>query len=350
MQKCYFLLLYSLIYIIKCEYVELDPDSLQKYRDGDVPILVKFYVHDCIDCIRMAKSFLKASKYFSDIDFGGIDCFNYEEVCYNYRIKKYPKLRFFEGHSNPPIEVHNYPTVEGIFSFMKSYRQEKPSQTPSKLINLHPYNFESFYSNNKCAFTMFHQMNNTISDFLYPQMNVISRIYEPESNISIGVVDCKKYDDICKLFKITRKYPEFLLFKENDPIPFHGKKNLKNFVNFINQNCGTDRGVDGLLSDDAGLIPEAGPLVYEFVNKFFNKKKVVKRMKNINGTEIYVSVMKRILTTGIKKLENDVKEMKKVMEERKCSMKTLDQMKIKYNICQQFLHPELLCPDSKSDL
>lgn len=342
--------IFSFIYLIQCKYIELDNISFKNHIDGDVPILIKFYTNDCIHCIRMEKSFLKASKYFSDVNFGGLDCILFEDICYDYRISKYPKLRYFEGHSKPPIEVHNYPTIEGIVSFLKLYSHLKPFQIPLVLQKLHPYNFESFYNNSKCAFTMFHQSNNTISELLYPQMNAMAHIFEPEKNISLGVVDCRQYDEICHDYKITKKYPEFLLFKEGEPILFKGSKNLQNLVNFINEQCGADRGVDGLLSDTAGIIPEASPLVFEFINKRFFKRKVIKKMKEIKGSEIYVSVMERILSTGIKKLEEDVIAMKDVMDERQCSSKTLDTMKIKYNICQQFLHPELLNSEGKGDL
>ena len=57
------------------------------------------------------------------------------------------------------------------------------------------------------------------------------------------------------------------------PIPYEGGRSEADFVNFLNEHCGTNRAVGGGLNDLAGLIPHLESHVLEFFAAAGDKKR-----------------------------------------------------------------------------
>lgn len=57
------------------------------------------------------------------------------------------------------------------------------------------------------------------------------------------------------------------------PIPYEGGRSEADFVNFLNEHCGTNRAVGGGLNDLAGLIPQLESHVLEFFAAAGDKKR-----------------------------------------------------------------------------
>ncbi|OHT14834.1 Thioredoxin family protein [Tritrichomonas foetus] len=328
------LLLISIIYY---KYVEFNSDSFNKYIGGEDPILVKFYSHRCLHCKETQKYFAEAAEYFPEIYFAGIDCLDHVDVCKQQEINTYPSFKFYKPYSKIGVDYFGGTSVSEIVKFLSSYSFQA-RKIPHTILNLTSYNFERFINNNSCAFTIFYTPQIPSNDIRYQQMNEVAYAFYYEHNVSVGSIDCKMFNEICMKYSI-HETPVIKLFKGNKVIPYFQEKSISKFVDFINHECGTNRRKDGLLSDNAGVLPEMDPFVDDFLNKGTEKQKeVINRIKVMNGTQLYVNVMERISSKGFDILKDDMQMMKKVLDGRNVSAKSLNNIKLKYNIMKQFVN------------
>jgi protein disulfide-isomerase A6 len=134
-------------------------------------------------------------------------------------------------------------------------------------------------------------------------------------------------------------YPSIKLFQNNQTIEYDGGRRAADVVNFINTKCGTERGTDGLLNDQAGLIPEAGNLTEEFLGAE-DKASYLPKMKAIAGAEFYVKVMERYIAKGPEQIGKDLETMVEILDARRGSPTALDGMKRRFNVFAEFLPEE----------
>jgi N-methylhydantoinase B/oxoprolinase/acetone carboxylase alpha subunit len=96
--------------------------------------------------------------------------------------------------------------------------------------------------------------------------------------------------------------------------------------------------MDGNLNDEVGriLTPEVKKLVAAF-KAGGDRQKLVNEMKAIDGADLYVRVMERIIANGYTTIESDVKKMSDVVKQRKGSNVSIDGVKRRLNVFREFL-------------
>jgi protein disulfide-isomerase A6 len=202
-------------------------------------------------------------------------------------------------------------------------------------LDVHPFNFDRYLSENVCLFVAFHAAQHRQSHPFLPELKTTAQAFLPESNVSLGTVNCDQYHELCKTHSIER-YPTFKLFLKGEVREPSDPHSADDFVTYLNQNCGTERSVGGLLTNRSGLVDSAQPIVTEFLESG-DKASAVEKMRQIAGAEFYVRIMERYLASGADQLEKDRVVMAGILAERKGSWNALDGMQRRYNVVCQFL-------------
>ncbi|OHT08322.1 Thioredoxin family protein [Tritrichomonas foetus] len=322
------MILFAFIRFISSEYVEITTTNQDDYLNGSRNSFVKFYSPSCFHCLEMEKAFTDASAFFDDVAFCGVNCADYTNICEKYNVTGTPTLIMFLENQTRQFPYEGERTADGFTTFIEEITETSSKRPPAPVKKLNPLNYYKFLRKQNCSFVLFHDPPSYLADIV----KSLARAFEPEENISFGIVDCIKYHNLCE----RNSNSDLVLFKNNIEMIYHDARKEEPLLHFINHECGTSRGLDGLLSDDAGIIDEAYKIAAVF-NDSKNKEELVAQMEKIPGAEFYVTVMKKIMKDGFEKLQKDVERMDEIMTGRKASMKILDNMKIRYNIISLFL-------------
>jgi hypothetical protein len=331
----------------RAEYVELGLKNLARYFSSNRPLLIKFYRLGCGTCGKIAGPFSEASTMFHYFVFGGVNCIVEEEICRELNISTTPQIQFFQPPNRTGVRYPGPNTVDGFVAYVENQtgRRSRRSQA-SKLIEHSPKSMDKAFVPGKCGLALFYDKKFPDHKHLLPQIGHLTFVYLGDPNVSIGVVNCTHHPEYCKKQGAERN-PEtdeplcFLrIYAQESWSPYTGPNEMRHWIRTLNEQCNVERRVDGLLSDEAGRIPEADEIAQEFIDAF-NKPALIERMKAIQGADVYVKVIERFMEGGTERLKKDVESMKKNLDEQKGSPNVLDAMKRRYNIYMQFLAQEM---------
>lgn len=343
MTKMIFSVFFLLLAISRAEYVEITKKNVNEYIGGSKTSFIKFYSPSCGHCRAMKADFDEAATTFTDVTFGGVDCTAQKDICDAHKVSGYPTLLLFKAGEKTGIEFNGQRTVDSFDDFIENYTTFKAKRIPPVFLELNPVNFDHQISNRTCTFvTFFAPWCGHCKAFL-PQAKIAAAAFINEPNASIGRINCEEYKDFCSQKEVSG-YPTIKLFKNTgEVIQYSGGRTAEAVAAFLNENCGTERAIDGLLTDQAGLIAEARQIVNEFLQG--SKEEAKKKMAEIKGSDIYLKVMDRIMTKGVEQIKKDVEIMKGILDSRKSSIKALDGIKRRFNVFNEFLYVPTPSPE-----
>jgi protein disulfide-isomerase A6 len=347
----------------RCIYIEITPKTIDHIIGGAIPALIKFFSPNCDSCMHIAGGFSEASTRFSDVIFGGLDCSRYRSLCDRYDIQSEPTVRFFPAHNlSAPIDIPDRSYIEDTYiEFIENHTKEVAVPTfQHRLRYLEPDSWPRLLRRNTCGAVLFCTRNSAGCAHDRPQFGYLDYVFEGDPNITIGVINCDTAAGLCLQAGIDF---EAEVDEDDDQMEWESRAKIWNrgtWLNYtkslttmtmipnINKICGTDRAHNGLLSERAGRIPAADQLALKFVNSE-DQEELIEAAKKIKGTEFYVKVMERLAAGGIEKLRSDLQTMKKIMNERKGSVASLDAMKKRFNVINQFLPRGTPPPQPQTD-
>lgn len=334
----------ALAVLCRSEYIEVTKDNYKTIIGGEKPIFMKFYSPNCGHCRAMADDFAEAATYFQDVPFGGVDCVANGEVCEKHKVDGYPTIKIFLPGQKEGIEYSGNRSPESFADFVENYTHTKAKRPPQVLVELNPLNFEKRINNEKCTFVTFYAPWCGHCKRFIPQTKVAAHAFVAEENVSIAKMNCDEYKEYCEQFDV-QGFPTVKLFKGAlaDPVAFEGERTPENVINFVNTHCGTEREVGGLLNEKAGLIEAAGPIVEEFLTG--DKAAAIEKMKAVDGAAFYVKVMDRYVAKGADQVEKDMNTMKTILDAKKGSWKSMDGMKMRFNVFSQFIPKPVPTPE-----
>jgi protein disulfide-isomerase A6 len=283
----------------------------------------------------MAPHFLEASYTFPSVFFGGIDCVSQKSLCELFNVETYPTVHLFLPGSHEGIDYDGDHSPRSLVEFVEMHTSYTAARTSERLVEVNPVRWDRFVTSGCCHFLFAYTSNSAPYKHTLVQFQETAAAFDPDENITLGTLACDKFQELCQPLKI-RTFPSLRLLKNGVWTEYTGERYLGPMVRFLNEECGTDRGTDGLLSDKAGTIATADALVPEFLGAE-DKRAVIEKMKGIEGADVYVRVMERFLTNGRAALEKDVASMRALISERKGSLSSIDRVKMRYNVFVKFL-------------
>jgi hypothetical protein len=324
------------------EYINITLKNVVKYIGRSRPCIAKFYSDHCYLCQMMAGDYSEASTMFPNVYFGGINCAEEVDVCEQFEIRACPTVLFFPPFQRKPSDFEGEHTTADFVRFIEKRTRTKagPSYV-HKLRELNPLTFQKFADNLTCGLMLYTFDRCGECPHLQPQFGLLTHIFEGDSNVSIGTMNCNRFENFCRNLSV----PDTTFHGDATPVikyyingtwfDYGGSNITRDLVALMNEKCGTDRGLDGLLSDAAGTIAAADKIAKAFADAL-NREELIRQMKAIGGAAVYLKAMERIEEKGIDQIRNDTAVMRRNLDARAGGM-ALDGMKRRYNVFMKFL-------------
>ncbi|GAW02151.1 protein disulfide isomerase [Lentinula edodes] len=323
--------------------LELNPDTWDDVVGLGKPGLVEFFATWCGHCKNLAPTYeqvadayshVKDKVFIAKVDADGIG----KELGKKYGVTGFPTLKWFDGKGNyEPYESGR--DLDSFTSFIK------PPPPPSYPI-LDYSNFDEVVMDpKKDVLVTFTAPWCGHCKAMKPAYEKVASIFETENNCILVNVDAddKKNEAIKTRFGISG-FPTIKFFpKDNkDGITYEGGRSEADFVDYLNEKCGTQRSVNGGLLDTAGRLADFDVLA----NKFFTapadlRDSIYKEALTLSSTvgdvsKHYLRVMEKMVNGTEVYYEKESKRLASILKKRTLAPAKLDEIKIKSNILRAF--------------
>ncbi|KAF8825131.1 hypothetical protein HHX47_DHR7000598 [Lentinula edodes] len=288
--------------------LELNPDTWDDVVGLGKPGLVELQnLAPTYEQVADAYSHVKDKVFIAKVDADGIG----KELGKKYGVTGFPTLKWFDGKGNyEPYESGR--DLDSFTSFITGKTGVKSSIKPPPPPS-------------------------------YPILDY-SNFDEVVMCILVNVdADDKKNEAIKTRFGISG-FPTIKFFpKDNkDGITYEGGRSEADFVDYLNEKCGTQRSVNGGLLDTAGRLADFDVLA----NKFFTapadlRDSIYKEALTLSSTvgdvsKHYLRVMEKMVNGTEVYYEKESKRLASILKKRTLAPAKLDEIKIKSNILRAF--------------
>jgi protein disulfide-isomerase A6 len=213
----------------------------------------------------------------------------------------------------------------------------KGNRPPTFLTEVNPLSIQDFQADHNCTMIVFYRLTCPRSVRALPEVRRAAPAFEFEPQTRLAIFNCGQYADYCKAREIE-VFPNIRVFRGLDPsIAYPGSHTAQAMVDFVNEKCGIERGLDAMLSDTAGLLDtdEVEQIVREF-GEGGDRAARIAQMQEIAGAHAYVEAMRAIVAGGQEALEKEIAQMAAVLAERKGAIEELDAVKRRMNAFREF--------------
>ncbi|PFH52990.1 hypothetical protein AMATHDRAFT_138908 [Amanita thiersii Skay4041] len=352
-------LLFSLAFIAAVSasnVVDLNPDNFDSFVGKGKPALVELSTPYCnYDLAQnLAPIYEQLADAFADakdkvviakVDADGEG----KPLGRKYEVKGFPTLKWFDAKGNPePYESGR--DLESLAAFIT-----KKSGVKSNIKAPPPPSYEILDIHNFDTIAL-DQSKNVLVTFtapwcghckaMKPTYEKLGKTFKSENNCIVANLDAddKKNSDITERYKVTG-YPTIKFFPAgaDEPEAYNGGRTEADFVNFLNEKCGTHRAVGGGLNDEAGRIADFDDLALKFFVASADAKDAIYQeamaLAKTTRTEAkhYLKVMEKIVNGSVEYIEKESKRLESILKKRSLSDAKLDEIKIKSNILRAFV-------------
>lgn len=181
---------------------------------------------------------------------------------------------------------------------------------------------------------------------LAPVWDTLSDVFRGESDVVIAKVDADAHKSLGEKYGVTG-FPTIKFFPKDkkDGLAFEGGRDLKDLVDYVNENCGTHRTAEGRFKAAVGVISELSAIGREmFAGDLSAFSKLEAAAANIKDKALANSVKlyTRYLENIKKSKESLLDEFERVSRMLKGSLspKKNDEFTIRHNIIASILNLE----------
>ncbi|ESK94635.1 disulfide isomerase [Moniliophthora roreri MCA 2997] len=333
--------------------IDLSPENWDDVVGKGKPGLVEFFAPWCGHCKNLAPTYeqlgdafahAKDKVYIAKIDADGVG----KDLAQKYGVTGYPTLKWFSADGKDE-SFEGSRDIDGLAGFVSKKSNVKsnikPPPPPDYLIlDVHTFD-EVALDDSKDVLVTFTAPWCGHCKAMKPAYEKVGNTFKEESSCIVANVDAddKKNKDIAQRYGITG-FPTIKFFPKGskEPIDYVSGRSEADFVNFLNEKCGTHRAVGGGLNDEAGLVPEFDALATKFfVATADARDAVYKEALTLASTvgdasKHYLRVMEKVVNGSEEYLEKETKRLEAILKKRSLSPSKLDEIKTKTNILRSF--------------
>jgi len=253
--------------------------------------------------------------------------------------------------------------VQDFISFItdKTGVRAKTTKKEESTVTLTPENFDAIVKDTtKNVLVEFYAPWCGHCKNLAPIWEQVAKTYKSEKEVVIAKIDADQYKDIAGKYDVTgfptlKYFPKnvcFFIFifmiltpraqQNKAGVPYEGGRAEADFVNFLNQNTGTQRKVGGGLNENAGKISKLDNLASKFIASS-DKEGLLAKAKEAADEEAanknaiyYVKVMQKINTDGAGFIQSETARLGKILDGANVSAEKADDFTVKLNILSSF--------------
>lgn len=173
---------------------------------------------------------------------------------------------------------------------------------------------------------------------LAPTYEKVAETFKSESNCIVAKVDADSEKTLGSRFGISG-FPTIKFFSKTnkDGEEYSRGRSEQDFINFLNEKCGTNRISGGGIDDKAGRIDAFDTAAETFVKKPDEAESIIADITNTVENEsdpehkksgkYYLSVMKKIKAKGIEHVANEISRIQRLLDGHMTSDKRDDMFK-----------------------
>ncbi|XP_031132226.1 probable protein disulfide-isomerase A6 [Ipomoea triloba] len=334
------------------DVVVLTEENFEKEVGQDRAALVEFYAPWCGHCKKLAPEYEKLGESFKkakSVLIGKVDCDEHKSLCSKYGVSGYPTIQWFPKGSLEPKKYEGARTAEALTEFVNTEAgtNVKLAAIPSNVVVLTSENFAEIVLNEKKdVLVEFYAPWCGHCKHLAPTYEKVATAFKLDEDVVIANCDADKYKDLGEKYGVSG-FPTLKFFPKGnkDGEDYEGGRDLDDFVNFINEKCGTKRDAKGQLTSKAGLVEDLDKLVKEFLTVSDAEKKAVlgkleEEVEKLSGSsarhgKIYVKVAKSCMDKGADYAKNEIQRLERMLA-KSISPAKADEFTLKKNILSTF--------------
>ncbi|CAG8615593.1 9177_t:CDS:2 [Funneliformis mosseae] len=339
--------------------LELTTDNFDKIVGKDKFVLVEFFAPWCGHCKNLAPIYEQLADSFTAakdrVIIAKVDADNYKDLGSRFGITGFPTLKWFDKNViDKPEDYSKGRDLSSLTSFVEEKSGVKAKKAVTAVTELTSQTFvEIALSPEKNALVEFYAPWCGHCKNLAPIYESVAKDYAQESNCVVANVDATEHKDIAEKYGVTG-YPTIKFFPKGEdktPIDYQGGRTEQDFIDFLNEHCGTHRIVGGSLSEEAGRIPELDAFAIKFTNAatltdvdlVISEAKVVADKSDNKFAQYYVKIMDKIKN---KKdyIDNEIARLEKIIKSGTISASKIDDFTIRKNILAIFHKDKVITP------
>jgi len=343
----------SLFVVVFGGVVDLTPDNFDSIVDGSKGAFVEFFAPWCGHCKHLAPEYEIVGEAFareSSVVIAKVDADAHRDLGSRYDVHGFPTLKWFpKGAHTSPETYEGGRTADDIIGWInnKAGTKAKVKKAASAVTELTDKNFDSVVlDESKDVLVEFYAPWCGHCKSLAPTYEKVAAAFVTEPNVVIAKIDADGNRGAGNKYGITG-FPTLKWFGKNnkeDPTPYEGARDVKGFVDFVNEKAGTARSTEGRLSDTAGRITSLDDIATKFVAAA-NKASLVKEAEaiaaSLTGVEqenakFYVKVMEMIQSKGSSFIESEPARLDRMLEGSGVTPAKIDLFTIRKNIISAF--------------
>ncbi|KAF9030941.1 disulfide isomerase [Hymenopellis radicata] len=335
--------------------IDLVPDNFDTVVGQGKPGLVEFFAPWCGHCKKLAPVYEELADAFShrkdkvfvakvDADGEG------KPLGQKYGVTGFPTLKWFNGDGTyEPYESGRDLDALAAFITQKTSIKSniKPPPPPSyPILDIHTFD-AVVLDPSKDVLVSFTAPWCGHCKNMKPAYEKVAAAFAPESNCIIANVDAddKKNSDLAQKYGVS-SFPTLKFFpKDNkDGVDYEGGRSEVDFVNFLNEKCGTHRAVGGGLTDQAGRLGDFDALASKLLvaaedakDAIVEEARALLAAANVTpSAQYYLRVMEKQIQGAGGYIEKELNRLELILKKRNLAPAKLDEIKIKSNILKAF--------------
>jgi len=344
-------ILLSLLFIsnILADVLFLSENEFAKELDGSHHLLVEFFAPWCGHCKSLAPEYKLAGEAFKSGDgvkLIAIDATEAPKLSADYKVTGYPTIKYFPKGSNNPEDYNGGRTADDIIKFLngKAGTSRKIKTAPSDVITLTSDNFDSVVLGSKHVLVEFYAPWCGHCKSLAPTYEQLASVYAGEKDVVIAKIDASDESTIATKYGITG-FPTIKYFPPNTPEPIAYEKNreLEDFVNFINENAGTERHIDGTLFDTAGRVSAVDTILSAVSTINTSTIESIKALLDVHSSKeknyikTYITIAEKIIAKGADYVSTETKRLEQMISNPNVTADSKTNFLLKLNILKAFI-------------
>ncbi|KAI9347409.1 thioredoxin-like protein [Zopfochytrium polystomum] len=368
--------------------VALSPSDFDSVIDGSKPALVEFYapvrplqgnplasslsplkIMDLDNSMTAAESctgmphprevyeeLADAFSHHKDVVIAKVDADAHRDLGGRFDVKGFPTLKWFPKGSTKPEDYSGGRDIDALVKFVtdKTGLKSTYKKAPTYVKELDASNFESVVGK-KNALVEFYAPWCGHCKNLAPTYEKVARDFSIEPNCVVANIDATASQDVATAFDVTG-YPTIKFFPagSKEPLSYEGGRTEADFVDFLNEHCGTQRLVGGDLNEKrpiphvsrnkAGKIPELDDVASKFISgqqdAATEEAKKIAASNTSKYANYYVKVMEKIQKDGKEYVAKEIGRLTKISQSGTTSLEKKDDFTIRKNILQSFTAAE----------
>ncbi|KAF8627025.1 hypothetical protein AX15_004605 [Amanita polypyramis BW_CC] len=333
--------------------LELNPSNFDSIIGKGKPALVEFFAPWCGHCKNLAPAYEQLADAFAHakdkvviakVDGDGEG----RSLGQKYGVSGFPTLKWFsaDGKDEPYESGRDLDSLTAFVTERSGVRSNiKPPPPPDYRILDYKDFDEIALDDSKNVLVTFTAPWCGHCKSLKPAYSEVATIFKSEDNCVVANIDAddQKNKGIAGRYDV-KGYPTIKFFPagSKEPIDYRGGRTTVDFVNFLNEKCGTNRAAEGGLNDKAGRLPEFDVLAQKFFTAAADAKDAVYQEAKYLAGEVkdnakpYLKVMERIVNGSIGYIEKESKRLESILKKRTLSDAKLDEIKVKLNVLRAF--------------